>query len=297
MKVNCCWIYAISKYGYPPSLENTFRVVKEMADLGFKYIELEGVRKDNLLEVHNHRAELKNHCDNLGLKVVNFCPILPDIVSLDEAKRREALELFDLGIETARYFGCETVQSDSYTPPLEFVGESPYKQAIDYGKRFNVRIDPAFRWNDVWDSLVDSIKTCSAHARQAGLGLIMEPRVGEIISNTDAIMRLMDAVGDDNFGAVLDTAHQHAQKEILPLSVEKLGSRIKYLHVADNNAKENEHLALGRGTVDWDGVFMALQKHKFDGFVAIDVGRVPDLDQQYLESKQFLEVMAEKYSL
>lgn len=297
MKVNCCWIYAISKYGYPPSLENTFRVVKEMADLGFKYIELEGVRKDNLLEVYNHRAELKNHCDNLGLKVVNFCPILPDIVSLDEAKRREALELFDLGIETARYFGCETVQSDSYTPPLEFVGESPYKQAIDYGKRFNVRIDPAFRWNDVWDSLVDSIKTCSAHARQAGLGLIMEPRVGEIISNTDAIMRLMDAVGDDNFGAVLDTAHQHAQKEILPLSVEKLGSRIKYLHVADNNAKENEHLALGRGTVDWDGVFMALQKHKFDGFVAIDVGRVPDLDQQYLESKQFLEVMAEKYSL
>jgi glycerophosphoryl diester phosphodiesterase len=37
-------LYAISKYGYPPSIENTYRAVKEMKKLGFEYIELEGVR-------------------------------------------------------------------------------------------------------------------------------------------------------------------------------------------------------------------------------------------------------------
>ena len=36
--------------------------------------------------------------------------------------------------------------------------------------------------------------------------------------------------------------------------------------------KTNEHLALGRGTVDWEGVFLALKKHGFDGYVAVDVG-------------------------
>ena len=113
--------------------------------------------------------------------------------------------------------------------------------------------------------------------------------MGEMVSNTDALLRLMDAVDNDNFGAVVDTGHQHAQKEILPLSIEKLGNRVYYLHASDNDGQTNQHLALGRGTVDWDGVFLALKKHGFSGYVAVDVGRVPDLEVQVRESKAFLE--------
>jgi sugar phosphate isomerase/epimerase len=126
-------------------------------------------------------------------------------------------------------------------------------------------------------------------AQSADLPFCLEPRVGEIISNTDALLRLMDHVNAPNFGAVLDTAHQHAQKEILPLSVEKLGHRIMYLHVADNDGRVNEHRALGEGTVDWTGVFTALEKHQFKGYVAIDIGRLPDLDDAMRRSVAYLE--------
>jgi sugar phosphate isomerase/epimerase len=153
-------------------------------------------------------------------------------------------------------------------------------------------VDPAFRWDDLWGWLVDSIGACGDEADRAGLKFCLEPRVGEIVSNTDALLRLMDAVGSENFGAVLDTGHQHAQKEILPLSVEKLGGRVYYLHVSDNDGQTNQHLALGRGTVDWDGIFLALKKHEFSGYVAVDVGRVPDLEAQVRESKVFLEKLA-----
>jgi sugar phosphate isomerase/epimerase len=44
--------------------------------------------------------------------------------------------------------------------------------------------------------------------------------------------------------------------------------------------------------VDWDGVFLALKKHGFSGYVAVDVGRVADLDAQMRESKVFLEQLA-----
>ena len=134
-------------------------------------------------------------------------------------------------------------------------------------------------------------------AKQAGLRFCVEPRVGELLSNTDAILRMMDAVGDGNFGAVLDTAHLNAQKEILALSVEKLGNRIFYVHAADNDGRVNDHLAAGRGTVDWDGVFQGLYKHGFSGYVAVDVGMVPDIDDQYRESLEFLTKMAEKHGL
>lgn len=297
MKISCCWIYAISRFGYPPSLPDAYKALKEMADLGFTYAELEGVREENLKAVYAERASLKKYCDDLGMSIVNFCPILPDLVSVDPAKRAKAKELFNLGVELASYFECETVQTDSFVPPLEFVGDAPYKEMVNYGRQFSVRIDPGFAWHDQWEALVDGMAFCTQAAKRAGLKFCLEPRVGELIGNTDALLRLMDRIDDPAFGAVLDTAHQHAQKEILPLSVEKLGSRIYYLHVADNDGRVNEHLAVGRGTVDWRGVFTALKKHGFDGYVAVDVGRVPDLAEQYRESVAYLERLAVELGL
>ncbi|NQT83459.1 sugar phosphate isomerase/epimerase [bacterium] len=297
MKIACCWLYAISKYGYPPSIPDTFGALDDMARLGFANGELEGVGKENLLAIHSHRAEFKSHCEKLGLRLVNFCPVLPTTVSLNAQERQEGLELFDVGIELATYFQCETVQLDSFTPPLRFKGEAPYKEAIKFGKPFQVEVDAEFIWEEQWSVLVDTVKHCARKAAEAGLVLTMEPRVGEMISNTDAMLRLMDHVGDENFAAVLDTGHQNAQKEILPLSVEKLGRRIKYLHVSDNDGRTNEHLSLGKGTIDWEGVFRALAKHKYDGYVAIDIGGVENLDEAYRESTTFLEQLAERIGI
>jgi sugar phosphate isomerase/epimerase len=297
VKISCCWLYAITKYGYPPSMADTFRVLAEMKALGFENVELEGVRRDNLMAVYGQRHELKEYCDGEGLKVVNFCPVLPASVSLKRKEREESWSLFKRGIEIAKFFGCATIQGDSFTPPLRFRGDSPYKENISYGKHFNVEIDPAFSWERQWDVMVESFSLMTQEAKKAGLRFCVEPRVGELLSNTDAILRMMDSVNDNNFGAVLDTAHLNAEKEILALSVEKLGKRIFYVHAADNDGKVNDHIAAGRGTVDWDGVFRGLKKHGFSGYVAIDVGMVPDIDAQYRESLDFLTRMAAQYNL
>lgn len=298
MKISCCWLYAISKYGYPVPVEDIPAALNEMADLGFRYVELEGASEgDNLREVYAKRQDLKALCERRGLEVVNFCPVIPDLVSLDDAKRQQAYEDFDIAIELAKFFGCSTIQIDSYTPALKFVGDQPYKEMLDYGLQFRVAIDPEFEWDKQWQVLVDTFKHCAEAADAADLPFCLEPRVGEIISNTDALLRLMEHVDDPNFGAVLDTAHQHAQKEILPLSVEKLGSRIMYLHVADNDSKVNDHKALGEGTVDWEGVFGALAKHGFDGYVAIDIGRLPDMDDAMRRSIAFLKDLLDRMGI
>lgn len=298
MKISCCWLYAISKYGYPVPVEDIPAALNEMADLGFRYVELEGASEgDNLREVYAKRQDLKALCERRGLEVVNFCPVIPDLVSLDDAKRQKAYEDFDIAIELAKFFGCATIQIDSYTPALKFVGDQPYKEMLDYGLQFRVAIDPEFEWDKQWQVLVDTFKHCAEAADAADLPFCLEPRVGEIISNTDALLRLMEHVDDPNFGAVLDTAHQHAQKEILPLSVEKLGSRIMYLHVADNDSKVNDHKALGEGTVDWEGVFGALAKHGFEGFVAIDIGRLPDMDDAMRRSIAFLKDLLDRMGI
>lgn len=279
----------IGHFGYPPGVKNIFTCLRKQKELGFEAVELEGIYEDDLMAVYDARKDLKKTCADLGLKVANFSPILPDLVSLDKRRREKALDLYKRGVELAVYFEADTVQMDSYTPPLRYRGNLPYTGKIEYGKVYQVEVDPSFRWPDLWATLVDTTARCNALAKAAGLKLVMEPRVGEIVSNTDALLRLMDAVNDPNVGAILDTAHLHAQKEILTLSVEKLGRRIFYLHVADNDGRENRHLAPGEGSVDWTGVFTCLEKHGFGGYVAIDVGNVPDMDDAYRRSISFLE--------
>ncbi|HTE04201.1 MAG TPA: TIM barrel protein, partial [bacterium] len=222
MKINCCWLYAISKYGYPPSIADTQRALGEMAALGFNAVELEGVREENLRAVWAARADLQMRCDDLGLRVINFCPVLPDLVSADPSRRRAALDLFRLAVEVASFFGAPMVQVNSYAPPVEFISQTPYGETLEFSRQFDVRIPDGFAWERTWATLVEATRRCTAIARDAGLLLCLEPRVGELVSNTDALLRLSQQVDDPGFGVVLDTGHLHAQKEILPLSVEKL---------------------------------------------------------------------------
>lgn len=298
MKICCCWLYAISRYGYPPSIENTFKVIREMWELGFEHIELEGIGEKNLIEVFENRIKIKSLCEALNLKVVNFCPVLPDLVSSDPKKKEKALNLFKIALEVALYFDAQTIQIDSYTPSIQYKdGRVPQVKMDRFGEVYQVIINPEFSWQKEWDALVDGIRRCNEMAKARGLKLCLEPRVGENVSNTDAMLRLFDAIPDRNFGAVLDTGHQNAQKEILPLSVEKLGDRICYVHVSDNDSRTNEHLPLGQGTIDWEGVFLALKKHQFSGYVAIDLGHIPNIDEEYVRSKTFLEDLARRLGL
>jgi sugar phosphate isomerase/epimerase len=292
MKISCSWLYAIAKHGYPPSMPDLHAALQDIAGLGFTSVELAGIREDNLRAVHADHAALKRRCADLGLTVASFRPVLPDLVHSDKGRRFQALDLFKLAVETAKALGCESITTVSYPPPVPFEGDTPYVDGPTFGQTYRVRVDPAFRWEDVWGWLVDSLGACADEAERSDLRFSLEPRAGELISNTDAMLRLMDAVEADNFGAVLDTAHLHAQKELLPLSVEKLGGRIHAVHAADNDGLSNLHLAPGRGTVDWDGVFHALQKQGFSGYVAVDVGDVPDVDAQYKDAKAFLESLA-----
>ena len=51
MKISCCWMYAIGTYGFPPKIEDIKKAISDMAQMGFKYIELEGMGYENMAAV------------------------------------------------------------------------------------------------------------------------------------------------------------------------------------------------------------------------------------------------------
>jgi sugar phosphate isomerase/epimerase len=297
MKISCCWMYAIGKYGFPPRIEDMGKAIAEMAELGFEYIELEGVGYDNLNSLIDNQDFLKAQCLKSGVRVVNFAPILPQIISMDRTEREKAIRYFEMGVKTAHFLGSPRVWIDSYNPPVQLVKGNSYTEDLTFGNQCWGRVYPGFSWRPFWDNFVGAIQECNEICKENGMELLIEPRVGEVTSNTEGLLRLFDAIPDDNLGAILDIAHQYAQKEILPVSIAKLGSKIRYVHVADNDGRDNHHYGIGNGTVDWEGVFTTLKEQGFDGFYAIDLEKLPNLAGEFIKTKQALEVFSERYGL
>jgi sugar phosphate isomerase/epimerase len=289
-----CWLYAITKYHYVPSLEDILSAIDGARRLGFQYMELEGVGPQ-LHTVAKNRAKIKKRCETNRVKLIDFVPVLPDTMSTDPQKRSKALKDFQIGCELGAYFETGMVQADTFHLPVHV--EPPY----DISKEFEffyrppfISVDPKFDfWRFFEEILVPSIGECNDMAKEHGLKLCIEPRTWENISNAWALELLMREIGSKNLGAVLDVAHLAAQKMSPAQCVEMLGKRIFYVHASDSDFLTEDHLEVGTGRVDWKNLLKALKKHNYKGFVSIDIGGKkelkPHLDKMYINSKSYLE--------
>lgn len=295
MQLGLAYLYTISQYGYPPSVADGFKAMKEARDMGYRNIELEGLFKDHMIEVHRRRKEFKDRMSDLGLRCHNFCPVLPEMVDASKAVRRRAAKTFALGVETAAFFGADTVHIATFAPKLKFIGGRPYSQGgYSFKNHYRVQVDPQFKWEPFWKITVEAAQVGADLARKNGLTMIVEPRVGEVVSGTDSLLRLLDHAERDNLKANFDFAHMHAQFEILPLSVEKLAGKIGGVHIADNDGCSTAHMALGKGTIDFEGTFKALLKHKYNGVIGVDLGLLPDMAKQCKNAIGFMHKLAKK---
>jgi len=152
--VSMCWLYAITKYHYVPSIKQILAAIDDAQRLGFEYMELEGVGPQ-LYTVAENKAKIKKTCEEKDIQLIDFVPVLPNTMSTDEKKRKRALEDKDFKF--------------AYTPP-------------------SIAVDPKFDfWKFFNDILVSSIAECNDMAEEHGLKLCIEPRTWENISNAWAL--------------------------------------------------------------------------------------------------------------
>lgn len=292
--LSMCWLYAITKYRYVPSIDEILLAIDDAMRMGFKYMELEGVGRQ-LYTVVKNKSAIKKKCEENEIKLINFVPVLPDIVSLNADKKRKALRDFKVGCELGSFFETEMIQIDTFQPPIYL------KPVYDISEEFKyaysapkLKVDPEFDfWEYFNNILIPSISECNDMAKEHGLKLCIEPRTWENVPNVWALELVMREVGSKNLGAVLDTAHLAAQKMEMVQCIEMLGKRIFYVHASDSNFLTEDHLEIGKGSIDWINMLKALKKHHYQGYIGIDIGGKPemkkDLDAMYINSKKYLE--------
>ncbi len=88
------------------------------------------------------------------------------------------------------------------------------------------------------------------------------------------ILDTVTAIDRPNVDVALDTGHAHALSRVSVLDwIDCLGPTIGYVHVHNNHGQDDEHLALGDGTIPMADVCNALQQRAPDAVWAIETRR------------------------
>ncbi len=88
------------------------------------------------------------------------------------------------------------------------------------------------------DWLVTALQECCCAAQPLGVRLALEPinrYETSLINNVDQGIELVEHIGVENFGLLLDTFHMNIEESQIEASIHQCGERIFHFHVADSN--------------------------------------------------------------
>ncbi|MFC2081318.1 sugar phosphate isomerase/epimerase family protein [Bacteroidota bacterium] len=288
-----CYLYIIGKYGYPPPAEDSIMHLEEFSSLGFRSIELEGIREEHLLKVYEMRQTIKVKADDLNLKIPVFCIVLPGLSSPDGKEREKNLVLFEKGCELAASLGSVAVLDNAPIPPWQYPEGIPLTRHYDEKVMANATLPVGLNWSRYWNDLATTYRNACDIAGGYNLTFHLHPCHGALVATTDAYLRFYDVVNHDNLRFNLDTANQFFLKDNLSLSLLRLAGHIDYIHISDNRGHRIEHLVPGDGTIDWSRFFEMLDRIQYRGLFGIDVGgaesEVSNYEKAYTSSAVWLE--------
>jgi D-psicose/D-tagatose/L-ribulose 3-epimerase len=195
-------------------------------------------------------AEIRRAIEDEGL-ACTFCSALIGQMSLasdDAAVRNQARDFIRRGIEVTARLGAGV-----------FVGPYCAPVGLLVGRR---------RTDAEWARVVDGLCSLTADLDNCGVDLALEPlnRFETYFLNTAAdAAALCDAVAHPRIGILFDSFHANIEEKTVGAAVDTAAHRIKHVH-----ACENDRGIPGSGHVDWTGLFAALRRAHYTGWVTIE---------------------------
>ena len=119
-----------------------------------------------------------------------------------------------------------------------------------------------------WDRAVETLRPIADFAAGRGVKLALEPLnrfETDLVNTVEQGLRLVDDVGRDNVGLLLDTFHMNIEEKNLPAGIRQAGSRLFEFHAcsSDRGTPGEDHLP-------WAEIASALVDIRYDGPIVIE---------------------------
>jgi sugar phosphate isomerase/epimerase len=124
--------------------------------------------------------------------------------------------------------------------------------------------------------LIEAIRECTSATAGSGVRFALEPLnryETDLIHTVADGLKLVDTIGAENFGLLLDTFHMNIEERMIEDSILACGDRIFHFHVADSN-----RWYPGAGHLDFASILDALAAVGYEGFISGEFMPLPDAD-------------------
>jgi D-psicose/D-tagatose/L-ribulose 3-epimerase len=159
-----------------------------------------------------------------------------------------ALRYLTGAIELTRKLGSDTLTGGLYTHLGTLTRKPPTAEEIETCGR----------------TLKEVARVAAGHDVQLGIEAIN--RYETYLNNTaDQVIDLIERIDEPNVFAHLDTYHMNIEERGMRPPIERLGDRLKYIHLS-----ESDRGTPGLGNVHWDDVFAGLRAIGYDGRLAME---------------------------
>jgi sugar phosphate isomerase/epimerase len=228
-----------------------------------------------------------------GVELAIRDPKLVDFDSLENLVQKYNLNVPAIG--TGQAWGEEGL---SFTDPDEAIRRAAIdriKSHMPAAARFNsiiiiglIRgiVKPGVEQGQAMSWLIAALRECSAAALKYGLRLALEPinrYETTLINNTAQGMELIENVGADNFGLLLDTFHMNIEEPVIEDSIRVCSLRIFHFHVADSN-----RWYPGAGHLDFKSILSTLDATGYQGYISGEFLPKPDAETAARQSIAYL---------
>ena len=241
---------------YLYAIEDAIPIISK---IGFDGVDIWGgrphvYRQDlSLAELKDLRQIIEDH----GLIVSSFMPAFyryPHSLSNPNPKIREdSIEYMRQCIDNAAVLGAKIVL---VVPDLSIYGQTR---------------------EETLKRMIDSIGVVAQYASRYDLKLgveILYYDETDYLNSADDALDIIDQVGSENIGVVLDTGTLNLSKESPEDILAKLGDLMLQIHVNDNNGgKAQQNLIPGEGTYDFKGLMQILKKYDYRGFLSAELSK------------------------
>ena len=218
-----------------------------------------------------------------GVELAIRDPKLTDADVIEAIARRHGLAIPAIG--TGQAWGEEGLSFPDPDPAIRRAAIERVKSHIPLAARFDAIIiigllrgivKPGVSQEQAMQWVIEALQECSAAAAPAGVRLALEPinrYETTLINNVRQGLDLIDRVGADNFGLLLDTFHMNIEEPDMEESIRMASDRIFHFHVADSNRWHP-----GAGHLDFAALLGTLYETGYQGFISGEFMPEPDAD-------------------
>ncbi|RLE79951.1 MAG: hypothetical protein DRJ52_07435 [Thermoprotei archaeon] len=271
--------------------------LEKISGVGFRYVELSAEHFNEML-ARSGEVYLDSSSSSRAIAVSDNPFSLPEFIQRVES------------------FGIEIIHAHGPFDLADFTSKSMYdrlKEAekwIEYASKLNIPILVCHPFSirslslkkckEINIKFYNQVSKC---CKKYGVKVALENigdgnRYGSKISD---LIEIIEAVSREELGVCLDTGHANigGYEEKVEEAVLESGKLLIASHLNDNNGREDQHLMIGRGNIDWIKVLKAFRRVNYRKPLNLEIpGESGGLSLSDKEAKlcEIFSFLKEKYS-